>query len=135
MSRKIELLATAKEGKLIFLDSAVANAIIWTIKEGENVVVTIKRRYKNRTLNQNAYYWGVVLPPIAEHTGHTAEECHEAYKRMFLPPRIVEFGKMSFKMPGSSADLSTVEMTEFIEKIRAHAAVEFGMNIPDAYTE
>lgn len=135
MSQKIELVATVKEGKLIFLDPAVANAVIWKIKEGENVIVSIKRRSKNRTLKQNAFYWAVVLPVIAEETGHTVNEVHEAYKRLFLPPKLIEFGSMRFKEPGSTADLSTEDFWKYIEEIRAHAGTEFGLNIPDAYTE
>jgi len=131
MSQKIELIATAREGKLVFQDQAVANALIWKIRPDEQVVVTIKRRTKNRTDNQNRYYWGAVIATIAAETGVDNDDVHEAMKRKFLEPEIKEFAGMRWKVPGSTSKLDTSAMNTYIEQIRAWAATEFGINIPE----
>ncbi len=39
--------------------------------------VTIKPYRKKRSVDQNAYYWGVIIKVLAEHTGYTPAEMHE----------------------------------------------------------
>ena len=39
--------------------------------------------YPVRSARFNAYYWGVVIKMIADHTGHSTEEVHEAYKKKY----------------------------------------------------
>ena len=131
MSQKIELIATAKDGKLVFHDQAVANALIWKIKPDEQVVVTIKRRSKNRTDQQNRYYWGAIIATISAETGSDPDDIHEALKRKFLEPEFKEFAGMRWKIPGSTSWLDTAGMNAYIEQIRAWAAIEFGINIPE----
>lgn len=131
MSQKIELIATARNGKLVFADQAVANALIWKIKEDEQVVVTIKRRTKSRSDNQNRYYWGAVIATISAETGVDPDDVHEAMKRKFLEPEYKEFAGMKWKIPGSTSKLDTSAMTTYLEQVRAWAGTEFGINIPD----
>jgi hypothetical protein len=50
----------------------------------QRVTVSIKKVSKPRSLNQNAYYWGVVLKIFGEHLGYTLEEIHEVCKWQFL---------------------------------------------------
>lgn len=94
--------------------------------EGKPVNVSIERVRKNRTANQNSWYWACVVSIPAEHYGYTKDEMHEAYKLMFLK-------KESFDKPTtikSSANLSTGEFTEYVENCRNWAA-EQGFVIPD----
>lgn len=112
-------------------DETIFNAFLWKLKDGEEVKVKVTRRRKDRSLDQNAYYWGAVLPVISHETGHTEEELHEIFKRLFLPPRITELHRMRIKLPGSTANLSVAEFYEYVEKVRAWAATELSINIPD----
>lgn len=94
------------------------------------VDVTVTRHRRPRSVNQNRYYWGVVLNLIADHTGHTEEELHEIYKRKFLPARIVHYNGVDIRMPTSTPDTDTLEFTNYIERIRAEAGM-MGITIPD----
>jgi hypothetical protein len=107
-------------------------------KPGQKGYLSIRRMFKKRTSgqygeqgNQNGYYWGAVLPIIAEHTGHTPEELHEIHKQMFCPKKryLMKDGR-SVTVSRSTADLNTVEFTEYLERIRAHWAQD-GVVIPD----
>lgn len=101
--------------------------------EGKEVAVEIRRYRPKRSINQNAYYHGVVIPWLAEAMGEEGEDGHErvhqALKIQFLMDR-------SGKLPTvrSTASLDTAEFTEYIEQCRRLAAEMFGLNIPDPLT-
>lgn len=95
---------------------------------GKTVEVTITQRRNHRTLSQNAYYRGVVLPVIAEHCGYSGkselDSLHARFAEMFLP----KIGMLQIRK--STSDLDTREMTDFIENIRRYAAEELGVYVP-----
>lgn len=104
--------------------------------EGKFTKITIEEKKKNRSLSQNAFYWGVVIPAIVnmfnEYGNNVdAEQVHEFLK--------AEVGKLNQKVilpdgeiktiSGSSAILQTLEFEEYLTKIRAWAA-EWGVLLP-----
>jgi hypothetical protein len=99
--------------------------------EGKLCKVTIEEYKDGRSLNQNAYYWGVVIKLLCEHTGYFDDEMHEALKYKFLPNRPVEIGRETIKVTSSSTKLNTKEFMDYVEKIKAYAASELGVIIPD----
>jgi len=123
--------AVVRKGKLQYIQEGNYNAFLHNMLDGEQVNVSIKKRRRDRSSNQNRWYWGVILPLISAETGHTENELHEILKRMFLPPRIIEFRGKTFKVPGSTQSLSVQEFTEYVERVRAYAATELNLNIPD----
>ena len=96
--------------------------------EGQPVYVTVKKPYPNRSDNQNRYYWGVVVQLIAESTGYTPEEAHEALKWKFLVDR-----QDKLPIAGSTSDKNTTEMEEYMSIIRAWASAELNCYIPLPY--
>ena len=99
-----------------------------------NVVVTVEKLQSKRSLNQNAYYWGVVLPTIAESTGHAVDELHEIFKRMFIKKQKVVYRQKEMLVAASTTRLKKGEFAEYLERIFAEAA---GLGIvipsPDEY--
>ena len=98
-------------------------------QDGTEIQVTASKRRKDRTMPQNAYYFGVVVHLIAEHTGHTSEEVHEVLKRKFLKRQIITYRGREYAVPGSTATLSTVEFGEYLDRCIAEAG-ELGIVIP-----
>ena len=98
------------------------------------VMVSIESMRSQRTLDQNAWYWSQVLPLIAEFTGHTAEELHEIYKRMFLPKRVVKYKNKEIVMAGTTTNQSISEFGEYLERILAEAS-ELGVVVPEPRKE
>jgi len=99
------------------------------------VTVTIEKQHATRSLNANAYYWGVVVAYIAEHTGHTPEETHAVLKTMFLPKRLAMLGRngelhQELVIGGSTTTLNKVEFYEFCERIREFAREKLDVDIP-----
>jgi hypothetical protein len=59
--------------------------------EGKEIVLTIERKRKKRSNEQNAYLWGVVYPILKDgfyQIGYklTTEEVHELMKQSFVNP-------------------------------------------------
>ncbi len=98
--------------------------------------VTIELYTKNRSLAQNSYYWGVVLPSISahieEHTGQikSCDDLHEWFRDEYLPPRVVEInGKPKIIRP-STADLKVGPFAEYLDRIIRYCSIELGLIVP-----
>jgi len=103
------------------------------IKSEPLLEVQIKEYKDNRTLEQNAYLWGVVYPAIREWhiekhgIDYTCEEYHEHYKKRFIDSIVKEvFGDIQkiYTTKGSKKKFNS-----YIEKLYQHYA-EQGLYIP-----
>ena len=115
-----------KHGKIIFDNPDQVSGHLRGL-ECKNVVVTIARRYKNRSIPQNKYYWKVIVPLVSEYTGYTKDETHESLKAEFLK----EPGEVIPKVL-STTILTTVQFQEYNKKIqRFFAKIDPPCIIPD----
>lgn len=127
--------ATVTNGKLpdgIRLMIAQAIAAL----DGKRITITVAVAKKRRSLNQNAFYWGSVVPLVielfAEHgTDIDAEQCHEFLKKHVMGVReVIKIPRGEYYVvAGKSRELATVEWESNMEKIRAWAA-QYGKAIP-----
>lgn len=99
--------------------------------EDKQVFIFLSERKKKRSLNQNAYYWGVVVDMLAEHLGYFPEEIHEVLKQKFLPKKEIQIMNKNVIIPESTTQLSTKAFEDYTEKIRVWAALELNFVIPD----
>lgn len=106
------------------------------LKDGTYLIKISTR--KRRGLNQNAYYWGVVCEMVRDglkDAGYrsilTTDDAHEALKMLFLKKQIVneETGEC-IESIGSTANLTTIEFSEYIERIIQWAAEYLSIVIP-----
>jgi hypothetical protein len=99
---------------------------------------SITKVYDNRTGNQNRYYWGVVIKAFVDGTAEewgdpvSAEEAHDFLKEKFnFSEHINEDTGEAIRIPRSTADISTVEFTQYIERCRLFIEEWFHIEIPD----
>ena len=111
--------------RLSELDQRIVNS--WNCDE---VVVKPYKEERDRTLKQNAYLWSVVYAYIADFTGYSTEEVHEACKYKFLPRTEVSMGESSMSVPKSTKMLTTKGFTEYLDRVIAFAASELSISIP-----
>ncbi len=95
--------------------------------DGEEITITAHKRRSKRSNKQNAYWWGVVIPLLAEEIGYTHDEMHEALKAKFLSKYDAERDLMKV---GSTAKLSTGEFTELMDAVMLWAAEKVGVVLP-----
>lgn len=93
--------------------------------KGQQVEVVVRLPRKDRSTQQNKWYWKCIVGIVAEHFGYLPEEMHQAYKLLFL--RMHEEGKP--KTVRSTTQLSTVEFSQYTEKCQ-HWAAEQGIIVP-----
>ena len=91
----------------------------------------LSRPTTSRSLRQNRFYWGAVIGAIAESTGNSPEDLHLVLKEMFLPRKFITLGSKEVEVKKSTADLTTEEFTLYLEAVRAWAATELGITMPD----
>ena len=100
-------------------------------------LVTIKS-VKKRTLPQNKYYWGIVVPLVKQglrEAGYdevkTNEDAHEVLKHLFLKKEIRStIDDNAIIVAGSTAELKTVEFNAFLEEVWKWAAEYLNIQIP-----
>jgi hypothetical protein len=87
---------------------------------------------KNRSLNQNRYYHGVIIKILCGHTGFRPYEMHEYIKRKFNPVIVTdpETGEQ-METGGSTAEMNTKQFTDFIDEIRDWSFNNLGCYIPE----
>lgn len=128
--------AQVKSGRLFFRNRRLFDEQVRTLKDGWDVEVTVKRLRASRSIKANAYWWGVCVQLVSEHTGYTPEEVHEIAKQMFIPKALAICDgngevKGEFVIGGSTRSMNTAEFAEFTERFKQWAATELDVYIPD----
>ena len=103
--------------------------------EGLPVFISIERETNNRTSKQNAYLWAGPYRVISDCTGFTPDEVHEMMKakfnRRFKEVVNKQTGEVEeIEFAGSTTKMTTVEFSEYVEKIIAWASEFLGVVIP-----
>lgn len=106
-------------------------------RDGATIVVVYRRARAKLSALQRGYYFGVVVPMVAAETGDDEESVHEALKRLLLPKvtrtwRNRKTGKRKqLTVQLSIADLTTKQMTEYVDRARQWADEFLGIEIPE----
>ena len=131
MERSVIL--TKKDGIVEF--SSPPEYLYSQLKNGK-YKVKIENYSEKRTLNQNALMW-MWMMCIERETGTDKQDVHDYYCAKFLRRETEINGKLAIIIGGTSK-LNTLQMTNFMDKVKADAATEFGITLPlpeDRYYE
>jgi hypothetical protein len=120
---------TAKSGKVVYDNKESFDRYLMTL-EGKKVNIVVAEFKKNRSLNQNRYYWGVVIKVLSDETGYEKEEMHTYLADKFLGFYTDVYGK-TLKVIPTTSSLKTMEFEEYLSKIRIFASKELSIYIPD----
>jgi len=103
----------------------------------KNVTITFEKTVKKRSLNQNSYYWGAVIPIIQEgylSAGYryTKDEVHDELKAAFSKGEKIneETGEIKTFIK-STSEHTTLEFMTYIQTIQQWASEDLGVVIPD----
>jgi len=132
---KVEFLAKVIDCKLTpeiikGISTAVSNL------NGKIIKITIEESKKKRSLNQNAYYFGVVVQAVLQMFIEAGNDVDDEEVHLFLKREVGKLTKIITDKQGnkstilqSTARLSTIEFEQYLERIRAWAA-GLGVVIP-----
>ncbi|NQU04255.1 MAG: hypothetical protein HQ589_08920, partial [Syntrophaceae bacterium] len=111
-----------QKGKLDIVDHEKEAIKRWcrTFKDGTKIDITIRKHSSKRTNLQNRYYWGVVLPILADYFGHdNTEDLHNDLKLKFNP--IKSKIQEGIKIGGTTTKMSTIDFMasedSYVERI------------------
>src|SRR3990167_10631517 len=102
--------AKIQNGELKWRDISRLRDYLRSFKDGQEVEISIRKFKKNRTLNQNAYWHGVIVPLLSAHTGFTNDEVCEVLRKKFLSYQKAGRDKKLYRFTRSTADLTTAEL-------------------------
>ena len=94
---------------------------------GSFVEVTIRKQRTQRSPQANRYYFGVVVPLIAEHCGYDKQEMHELLAMRYL--RIEDDPVTGSPRRKHTPETDTTEFTDYVDACVRFAA-ELGVVIP-----
>jgi hypothetical protein len=116
-------------GKVLNLDAIKKqlDCLLNIIANGEYELSVSKRKNK-RSLDQNALMWKW-FSIIEDATVTNSQDVHDYYCKKFLK-RIVSVGNHDEVVVGGTRNLNTAEMAEFLTKVQADVASEFGIVLP-----
>ena len=136
-SEVLDMLVSTKEGA----HAAATRAYQFAqqiIANGKAARVTTQEQEDDRTLQQNRYYWGVVLREISEQAQiegqrWTVDAWHELFKRQFLGYEIKRVRVAGRKSPvvirrlKSTAKQKVKPMSVYLDKVIAFAVTDLSV--------
>jgi hypothetical protein len=113
------------DGKAKVYQPELMQMYIESLKEGTEIKYTLGVHRNTRSNEQNRYMWGVVYMMISERTGYFVEEVHHAMQIKFLTIEETPLHRVR-----STSTLDTLELEEYLSKIRTWASLELIIYIP-----
>jgi len=108
-------------------DNAIAFSRHVSSLELHRIEIIVRKQRRNRSNQQNRYYWGVVVALFKEYCGYDdPDEMHDALRMKLLTAH--QDGPLPTVR--SSAGLTTVEFEDYMLRCRKLAA-EMGFQIPE----
>ena len=129
----IEAIAYIRQGRLTIEDRKRLTDLVLAAKDGE-YRLTLSRNYSIRSVSENAYYWGCIIPAFVagykETQGETIEPeaAHELLK-LACNGKTVYLGNEFVTIGQSTAKLVTVEYENYLERCRYWIAQYFGIEV------
>lgn len=119
------------DGRLVLADEPAWKVFLLRWRQ-RLVSVWVEPFRPTRSNPQNRWYRGVIVPAVAGELSKgrdlplSNDQAHYVLKAAFIGQEETALGPT----PISTTTLSTVQFSEYCERIRAHAASEWGLNIP-----
>ncbi len=93
------------------------------VKPGQDYVLELCQK---RTLDQNAYYRGVIISCFSDCTGYSKEKAHNILAKRFLS----EFKENKWRVR-STTELTTIEFEQYLSSCKLYLHHDFRCPVPD----
>ena len=120
------IIARKTDGKVV-MDKDI-EYVFSTLKNGA-YHITIKRASEKRSINQNSLLW-MWLSLMERETGTPKTEFYKFYKQKFLSRSVQIGNRIENDCTDDPKELTKERFTDFLRKVQADAAQEFGIQLP-----
>lgn len=121
--------ATVNEsGRLAIEQPSAFRAHLLRLKE-KRVEVIVRRFREQRSSESNRYYWGIVVPLLAEELGYEKQEAHDVLAMHLL--RIEDCPVTGAPRRKRTPDCDTSEFAAYVDSC-IRLAAELGIRVPAA---
>jgi hypothetical protein len=135
MTSAIEFSGLVKDGRLPATVAEKFNDVLRRL-DGKRFILTIREQKRRRSLNQNNYYFGVLVKRITEVFRDVGNDMDEVEVHEYLKDEVGKLTRIAVlpdgevvKIRGSTKRLTTAEFENYLEKVRAWAAT-MGIALP-----
>jgi hypothetical protein len=128
--RPIIAFGRIRDGRIALDDKPAYETAVRRLREGDSVVIRIEPAAKQRSIKQNAFWHGTVIPAFVEHCGYEFAEMKRVLALELIPVTVHKLDGSTVTVPGHTADLSTTEFNDLIERAQRLGAT-LGIYIPD----
>lgn len=101
-------------------------------------MLTITKKRRGRTLNQNDWLWGCVYPILldglldAGWEFTSVEQVHEFFKKQMAQDKVVNYSTGEIvEIPRSTATMDTQQFSMYVDALRTYAEEFLNVTIPD----
>lgn len=129
-----KFVSPVNDGKLaVSVSVSIKNLL--KMYDGKKVSIAITEHKKKRSVNQNAFYWGVLLPAVRlwlyeQGINFDAEETHEfVVRHIWKHTELINLDENLYERRLSSKNLNTMEWEQYMDLTRQWAA-EKGFELP-----
>jgi hypothetical protein len=133
--KKLQIQTSVNSGRFKRNRNIVLDAI--NSFEGKDLLITFEKVGKKRSNNQNAYYWGVLIPILQSCIKNSwgeiwsKEKTHDFCKMQFnFIERINESTGEILRVPKSTTENTTTAQEELHIEIRNFISEWFDVNVP-----
>ena len=94
--------------------------------------VEISKQYKIRSLQENKYYFWIILKMLSDELWYEVDEVHELMKERFLTKieKLKSEKRVKLKRTKSTSELTTKDFEDYLENIRVFASKYLNIIIP-----
>jgi len=130
-SKKLKIVRPIKDGKPALSDKDKRDILdlYKCFKDGDMIAMTIGKDKKYRSNPQLRYYFAVLVKYLSEHLGYHVDEMHDILKHLFNP-KLIDKNGICVEIGGSTGDLKTDEMEDYLSRIRMWASADLNLYIP-----
>jgi hypothetical protein len=120
------------------------NTVLEAIKSfnGSDVVITIDKVKKKRSNNQNAFYWGVLIPLMQQGAKDTwgeswsVDKAHKHLSKLFVFHESVNIKTgLITQTPKSTTELTTTDWEVYVTEISIYLLENFDIDAPEPNQE
>lgn len=116
-----------EKGKLV-LETQERFRVYLSKYEGMPIEVSVRKKKSQRSINQNAAYWGIAVEILCGHLGYDKDTLHDALRQKFASRVDPATG---LTVVESTAKMDTVRFMKYYDDIQRWAAEFLNVYIPD----